>query len=98
MTLYVLCCVIFAAGAYCATAKRNAAKMIMGIVIMQYSAVLLLVILGYSRTWTDVNARMAAGAILAAGTGVTIVLVAIARRIYERFGTLDVEQIRKLKG
>jgi multisubunit Na+/H+ antiporter MnhC subunit len=33
-----------------------------------------------------------------AGLALTLVLVALAMRLYEKYGTLDMDEIKKLKG
>lgn len=35
---------------------------------------------------------------MAVGLGILIVMISLAARLYERYGTLDITQIRKLKG
>lgn len=89
---------LFAVGLYCAAAKQNVIKIIIGLVVMEYSVVLLFVAFGYTGSGIDPNARMAAGAVLAAGLAATAMLCAVAMRLYERFRTFDIKQIRKLKG
>ena len=45
--LYVLCFLLFMIGLYCAVVKKNMVKIVVGILIMEYSVNLFLIMLGY---------------------------------------------------
>lgn len=112
MVLYLLCVVLLLIGVYCVAVKKNLIKMIIGLVIMEYSINLFLVILGYRKggvdpivarasvnaVYVDPAAQAFALAIIAVGLATTITMSAIAMRIYERYGTFDITKIRNLKG
>jgi len=99
-------------GVYCVAVKKNLIKIIIGLVIMEYSMNLLIVIVGYRRggidpiidpgtanaVYVDPLAQAFALAMIAVGLATTITMAAIAMRIYDRYGTFDIAKIRKLKG
>jgi multisubunit Na+/H+ antiporter MnhC subunit len=98
MLFFLLCFVLFSVGIYCAAAKQNVIKLMIGIILAEYAIVMLFIAFGYGPDGCDINARTAAGVVLCAGLAVTVMLTSIAMRVYDRFGTYDIKQIRKLKG
>jgi multicomponent Na+:H+ antiporter subunit C len=103
---------LFLVGLYCVLRKRNLIKIIIGIGIMGYAVNLFLVLIGYrsggrspifSRDQVVANMvdplpqAMAMTAIVI-GLAVTLLLVSMAIRIYERYGTFDITRINRLKG
>lgn len=112
MTVYVLCFVLFSVGLYCVLRKRNLIKMIIGIGIMGYAVNLLFVLIGYrtqgrspifaaDQTVKNMVDPLPQAVVLAAiviELSVMLTLVAIAIRIYDRYGTFDITKINKLKG
>ena len=112
MLTYILCFILFSIGLYCVMRKRNLIKIIIGIGIMEYAVNLFLVLVGY-RTQSEspilAGNRMMANAVdplpqamvltsIVLGLSATLVLIAIAIRIYEKYGTFDITKINKLKG
>ncbi|MGQ9629302.1 MAG: sodium:proton antiporter [bacterium] len=103
-------------GLYCVATKKNIVKIVIGTSIMEYSANLFLILLGYrdkgiapiiDRT-TD-RAEFFARAVdplpqalvltsIVIGLGVTALAIAICIRLYEKYGTFDITEIRRLKG
>lgn len=112
MGVYLLCLILFLIGLYCALRKRNIIKIIIGLGIMEYAVNLFFILLGYrtegrspilskDQTIANMVDPLPQALILTAiviGLAVTALLVAIAIRIYEKYGTFDITQIRKLKG
>ena len=112
MTIYLAAMVLFLIGLYCVALKKNLVKIIMGIIIMEYAINLFLVAIGYknnglhpiyeagktARVYVDPLPQFMALSVILIGLATTIVMVAIALRIYDRFGTFDVTKINKLKG
>jgi multicomponent Na+:H+ antiporter subunit C len=111
MAVYLLCVFLFLIGVYCVAVKKNLIKIIIGLVIMEYAMNLFFVLVGY-RTggidpivdpaavspYVDPLSQAFALAMIAVGLATTMILAAIAMRIYDRLGTFDVTKIRKLKG
>lgn len=98
MALYLCCLALFLTGLFCVAVKRNAVKMIMGIIIMDYALVIFIAVLGFGRGHVDSGLQALLSALLAAGSAVTIILIAMALRLYQRFGTFYTDKMRKLKG
>ncbi|KPJ69727.1 cation:proton antiporter [candidate division WOR-1 bacterium DG_54_3] len=110
--VYFLCFLLFLIGLYCIVTKKNLLKIIIGLVIVEYAVNLFLVLLGYKTgghapiinlaapDWIYVDPLPQALVLtsIVIGLAVLALVVAIAMRIYERYGTFDITQIRKLRG
>lgn len=112
MSLYILCTVLFAVGLYCLLVKKNLVKKIIGLGIMEYAINLFFILTGY-RTAAEapiLNRELAItnfvdplpqALILTSiviGLAVTALMVAIAVRLYEKYRTFDINEIRRLRG
>ncbi|MCK4271019.1 NADH-quinone oxidoreductase subunit K [bacterium] len=116
MIVYLLCSFLFVLGLYCLVAKKNIIKKIIGIITMEYSVNLFLVLVGYrARGIAPILSKGADKAefiaksvdplpqalVLTAiviGLGTIALMVAICIRLYERYGTFDMTEIRRLRG
>ena len=112
MTVYVLCLVLFCVGLYCILRKRNIIKIIVGIIIAEYAVNLFFILIAYrmggrspifspdARIFKMVDPLPQALVLTAIviGLATTALMVAIAMRIYEKYGTFDITRIRELKG
>jgi len=112
MIIYLTCLLLFLIGIYCVAVKKNLIKMIVGIVIMEYAVNLFLVSIGYrwggvdpilepniyNLTYVSPLPQALVVCTIIIGLATTILAVAMAMRIYEKYGTFDITKIRKLKG
>jgi len=112
MSLYLLCLALFAIGLYCVLRKRNIIKIIIGIGIMGYAVNLFFVLIGYRaqgrspiyahdqmiKNMVDPLPQAVVLTSIVLGLSVTLLLISIAIRIYEKYGTFDITKIDKLKG
>jgi len=112
MSLYLLCLVLFCVGLYGVLRKRNIVKIIVGLGIMEYAMNLFFVLLGYrfhGRAPIDAQDQTILNMVdplpqalvltsIVIGLGVTALVISIAIRIYEKYGTFDITKINKLKG
>lgn len=112
MIAYMLCLVLFSLGLYCILRKRNIMKMIMGVIISEYAVNLLFILVAYrfegrapifdeSQEVVNMVDALPQAIVLTSiviGLATTVLLVAMAMRIYEKYGTLDVTKLRDLKG
>ncbi|HOX54536.1 MAG: sodium:proton antiporter [Candidatus Omnitrophica bacterium] len=112
MTIYFLCFILFCIGLYGILRKRNLVKIIIGFSILGYAMNLFMVLLGYrfqGRAPIDSNAQdilnmvdpIPQGLVLTSiviGLGITALLISVAIRIYEKYGTFDITKIKRLKG
>lgn len=112
MIAYFLCLVLFSIGVYCVLRKRNLIKIIIGLGIIEYAVNLYFALVGYRKAGrapilaADQNIKnmvdpLPQALVLTAiviGLAVTALIVAIAIRIYEKYGTFDITKINQLKG
>lgn len=93
MMVYLLCLIFFGLGLYCVLRKRNIIKMIIGVVITQYAVNLFFVLISY----TDPIPQAVVMTSIVVGLSMVLVLIALAMRIYEKYGTFDITQIKDLR-
>ncbi len=112
MSLYLLCIILFSIGIYCLLVKKNLIKKIVGLGIAEYAINLFFILLGYRNqgeapilsdqvsavNFVDPLPQALILTSIVIGLGITALMVAIVLRIYEKYKTFDIEQIRKLRG
>lgn len=112
MAIYLLCLVLFCIGLYCVIRKRNVIKMIVGILILEYAVNLFFILAAYRihgrspifapdqtiRNMVDPLPHALVLTSIVIGLATTALLVGIAMRIYEKYGTFDITKIKELKG
>ncbi|MDD5584590.1 MAG: sodium:proton antiporter [Candidatus Omnitrophica bacterium] len=112
MMSYFLCLVLLSIGLYAILRKRNIVKIIIGVVICEYSVNLFFVLFGYKMdgrsplyspdqqitTMVDPLPQACALTSIVIGLATTALLVGLAIRIYEKYGTFDITKIKNLKG
>ena len=112
MIEYFLCLVLFCIGLYCVLRKRNIIKIVIGLLIIEYAVNLFFVLVGYRThgrapilakdqvivNMVDPLPQALVLTSIVIGLAVTALIVAIAIRIYEKYGTFDITKIRKLRG
>ena len=112
MTFYVLSILLFAIGLYGVLVKRNLIKIVIGLAIMEYSLFAFFALLGYksgatapiisegfeNASFVDPIPQALVLTAIVIGLGTTALLVSIAVRIYEKYGTFDIREIRRLRG
>jgi len=111
MNVYILCFVLFCVGLYCVLRKRNIIKIIIGLGIIEYAVNLFFVLLGYRAhgrapifakdqqvfNMVDPIPQALVLTSIVIGLAITALIVAIAIRIFEKYGTFDITKIRKLR-
>ena len=112
MSVYLECLALFSIGLYCVVRKRNLIKIIIGVGIMEYAVNLLFILIGYRTegrspifsnkqaivNMVDPLPQAVVMTAIVIGLSITLLLVVIAVRIYEKYGTFDITKINKLKG
>ena len=112
MTAYMLCLVLFSIGLFCVLRKRNIIKIIIGIGIMEYATNLFFILVGYVKEgrspiyardqvisrMVDPLPQVIVLTAIVLGLSVTLLLVSVAIKLYEKYGTFDITKINKLKG
>ena len=110
--LFFLSFVIFLIGLYCVVTKKNLLKIVMGIVIMEYAVNFFLVLLGYrmggvapivtrgvkEAKFVDPLPQAMVLTAIVISIATLAFIVAICIRIYQRYHTFDITEIRRLKG
>lgn len=112
MIIYLLCLVLFSLGIYCILRKRNIIKIIIGVIIIEYAINLFFILVAYRmggrspilsqeaniQNMVDPLPQALVLTSIVIGLATTALLVAIAIKIYEKYGTFDITKIRELKG
>lgn len=110
--IYLMCLILFCVGVYCILVKKNLIKIIIGIGIVEYAVNLFFVLVGYRvqgrapilaqdqviQNMVDPLPQALVLTAIVIGLAVTALIVAIAMRLYEKYGTFDITKIRKLRG
>jgi multisubunit Na+/H+ antiporter MnhC subunit len=112
MNVYLLCFILFLVGLYGVLTRRNVIKVIIGLSFMEFSVFLFLLLIGYidagaapilkgsgqaSHYVDPLPQAMVLTAIVIA-LAANAMLLAIAIRLYRRYGTFDIKKINELKG
>jgi multicomponent Na+:H+ antiporter subunit C len=112
VTLLLLSILLFLVGLYGVATKRNLIKIVIGLTIMEYATFMILAIIGYREggkppimiekmgkpAFVDALPQALVLTAIVIGLATTALLLSIAVRIYNKYGTFDVGKIRKLKG
>ena len=112
MTVYLLCLTLFCVGLYCILRKRNIIKIIIGVIIAEYAVNLFFILVGYRMNgrapifaydqeifeMVDPLPQAIVLTSIVIGLATTALLISLAMRIYEKYGTFDITKIRELKG
>jgi len=112
MNVYLLCFILFLVGLYGVLTRKNIIKIIIGLSFMEFSLFLFLILIGYieagsapilsktgeiTRFVDPLPQAMVLTAIVIA-LATNAMLLAIAVRLYKRYGTFDIRKINELKG
>ncbi len=112
MTVYILCFVLFLVGLYGVLTRRNLIKIAISLSIMEFSVFLMLVLIGYidnglapivdpgttGQIYVDPLPQAMVLTAIVIGLATTAMLMAIAIRLYRKYKTFDIREIKDLKG
>lgn len=112
MIAYLLCLCMFCIGVFCILRKRNIIKIIIGLIIAEYSVNLFFILIAYRMegrapihspsavilNMVDALPQAIVLTSIVIGLATTVLLIALAIRIYEKYGTFDITKIRELNG
>ena len=112
MTAYILCFVLFLVGLYGIITRRNLIKIAISLSIMEFSIFLILVMIGYvDQGLAPIVDESHAGVVyvdplpqamvltaIVIGLATTAMLMAIAIRLYRKYNTFDIREIKNLRG
>jgi len=112
MIIFLSCIILFLIGLYAIATKRNLLKIVIGFALVEYAINLLFALIGFRRgmlapiiTQVDAphrfvdpipQALVLTAIVIALGT--TALMLTVVLRIYNRYKTFDIAEIRKLKG
>lgn len=107
---YVVVIILFCLGMYTILTQKNLIKMVIGFTILESSLILLLMLVsykpdgaspildkGYEIVVDPIPQALALTSIVIGGS-VTAVMLALVIKLYKRYGTLNIDEIRKLRG
>ncbi len=112
MTVYILCFVLFLVGLYGVLTRRNLIKIAISLSIMEFSIFLVLVLIGYiengiapildsgreNPVYVDPLPQAMVLTAIVIGLATTAMLMAIAIRLYRKYKTFDIREIKNLRG
>ncbi len=112
MTVYLLCFILFLVGFYGAITRRNLVKIAISLSIMEFSTFLFFALIGYidggiapivdpadpARVYVDPLPQALVLTAIVIGLATTAMLMAVIIRIYRKYGTFDIREIRNLRG
>jgi multicomponent Na+:H+ antiporter subunit C len=112
MTLYLLCFILFLVGLYGVITRRNLVKIAISLSVMEFSVFLLLALVGYIdggvapivdpadpvKTYVDPLPQAMVLTAIVIGLATTAMLMAVIVRLYRKYGTFDIREIKSLKG
>ncbi|MDH4211700.1 MAG: sodium:proton antiporter [candidate division WOR-3 bacterium] len=112
MIIFLSCIILFLIGLYAIVTKRNMIKIVIGFALIEYAINLLFALIGFRTgmlapiiTKVDMahkfvdpipQALVLTAIVIALGT--TALMLTVVLRIYSRYKTFDIAEIRKLKG
>jgi len=107
---YVVVILLFCLGMYTIITKKNLIQIVIGFTISESSLILLFMLVSYKPGGTapildksyelvvDPIPQALALTTIVIGGSVTAVMLALVIKIYKRYGTLNIDEVRKLKG
>jgi len=112
MVVYFLAFLLLLIGLYSIVIKKNLLKIVLGLVIIEYALNLFIVLIGYKNdghapvmeagesAWIFVDPLPQALVLTAIviGLATLVLIISICVRLYEKYGTMDITDIRKLRG
>lgn len=107
---YVVVSILFCLGMYTIITRKNLIKMVIGVTIVESSLILLLMLVGYKPGGTapildkgyeivvDPIPQALALTTIVIGGSVTAVMLSVVIKLHKRYKTLNIDEIRKLRG
>lgn len=107
---YVVVSILFCLGMYTIITRKNLIKMVIGVTIVESSLILLLMLVSYKPGGTapildkgyeivvDPIPQALALTTIVIGGSVTAVMLSVVIKLHKRYKTLNIDEIRKLRG
>jgi multisubunit Na+/H+ antiporter MnhC subunit len=112
MIAYIMCFILFLVGLYGVITRRNLIKIAVSLSIMEISIFLFFALIGYIdggvapivdpadplKTYVDPLPQAMVLTAIVIGLATTAMLMAIIIRLYRKYGTFDIREIKNLRG
>jgi multicomponent Na+:H+ antiporter subunit C len=112
MTIYYLCFILFLVGLYGVITRRNLVKIAISLSIMEFSTFLFFALIGYKdkgvapivdpadpiKIYVDPLPQAMVLTAIVIGLATTAMLMAVIIRLYRKYGTFDIREIKNLRG
>jgi len=112
MTVFLLCFALFLVGLYGVITRRNLIKIVISLTIMEFSSFLFFALIGYIdggiapivnpddpfKTYVDPLPQALVLTAIVIGLATTAMLMAVIIRIYRKYKTFDIREIKNLRG
>jgi multisubunit Na+/H+ antiporter MnhC subunit len=112
MIVYWLCFILFLVGLYGVITKRNLIKIAISLSIMEFSTFLFFALIGFKeggvapivdpadpvRIYVDPLPQALVLTAIVIGLATTAMLLSVIIRLYRKYGTFDIREIKNLKG
>lgn len=112
MIVFASCIILLLIGLYAVVTKRNLIKIAIGFSLIEYAINLLFALIGFKKdaiapiitkldmphNFVDPIPQALVLTAIVIGLGTTALLLSIIARIYEKYKTYDIGEIKKLKG
>lgn len=112
MITYIMCFILFLVGLYGVITRRNLVKIAVSLSIMEISTFLFFALVGYIdkgvapivdpadpvKTYVDPLPQALVLTAIVIGLATTAMLMAVIIRLYRKYGTFDIREIKNLRG
>jgi len=112
MIAYILCFLLFMVGLYGVITRRNLVKIAVSLSIMEISTFLFFALVGYidggaapivntadpAKVYVDPLPQALVLTAIVIGLATTAMLMAVIIRLYHKYGTFDIREIKNLRG
>jgi multicomponent Na+:H+ antiporter subunit C len=112
MTAYIMCYILFFVGLYGVITRRNLVKIAVSLSIMEISTFLFFALIGYIdngvapivdpadpvKIYVDPLPQALVLTAIVIGLATTALLMAVIIRLYRKYGTFDIREIKNLRG
>lgn len=112
MIPYLMCFGLFLTGLYGIITRRNLVKIAISLSVMEFSTFLFLALIGYieggtapivdpadqAKIYVDPLPQALVLTAIVIGLATTAMIMAVIIRIYRKYGTFDIREIKNLKG
>jgi multicomponent Na+:H+ antiporter subunit C len=112
MIAYIMCFILFLVGLYGVITRRNLVKIAVSLSIMEISTFLFFALVGYidtgvapivdpadpDKVYVDPLPQALVLTAIVIGLATTAMLMAVIIRLYRKYGTFDIREIKNLRG